>query len=521
MVSMDTKQEILRRYFRENDSERKIARDLQINRKTVKAYLLNYLKAQKETVDTDKTEPLQDYTTSSPVYDSSSRVKRKLTNEIEDIIREQMKENNRKIGEGLRKQIKRKVDIHEYILSKGYQVGYTTVCNYIRDQTLSSREAFIRQDKHPGEECEFDWCEVKLEINHSLKRLFMALFSSSYGSYRYGDLYSRQDTLAFMESHNDFFKKTQGVHHEMVYDNMRVAVSEFVGRNEKRPTQALINLSGWYSFRWRFCNARKGNEKGHVERSVEYVRRKAFSDINSFDSLDSASKHLATVLEHLNNIVSPQTGKSPRQTLDEERAFLWKYPGPMECYIVECLKIDKYATFSYGTNHYSVPDYMVGRMVEVKIYANRLKVYYNNLHVYNHERHYELYQWYINLDHYLKTLSRKPGALHGSTALNQAPKVIKAIYEQFFLDNPKEFIVLLLYCKEKKISHEKLSETVHKLYRLCPKDVSSEKIIAQLGNQPVINSEPQNNEKKDEIANFAASQLSEIARMANQTCQSY
>ena len=39
---MDTKQEITRRYFREFDSVRKIARDLQISRQTVRKILLAY-----------------------------------------------------------------------------------------------------------------------------------------------------------------------------------------------------------------------------------------------------------------------------------------------------------------------------------------------------------------------------------------------------------------------------------------------------------------------------------------------
>jgi hypothetical protein len=47
-----------------------------------------------------------------------------------------------------------------------------------------------------------------------------------------------------MESHNEFFAHIGGVFHEMVYDNMRVAVAEFVGRHEKQPTRALTNLSG-------------------------------------------------------------------------------------------------------------------------------------------------------------------------------------------------------------------------------------------------------------------------------------
>ena len=120
-----------------------------------------------------------------------------------------------------------------------------------------------------------------------------------------------------------------GIYHEMVYDNMRVAVAEFVGRHEKQPTRALTNLSGWYQFRWRFCNVRRGNEKGHVERSVEVIRRKAFCDSDTFDTFEEARIHLASTLERHNNIPSPQNGKSPKQMLEEERAMLWKYPGPV------------------------------------------------------------------------------------------------------------------------------------------------------------------------------------------------
>ena len=70
MISMDTKQEIIRRFFRENDSERKIARDLQIHRKTVKKYLAEYLEAQSKTEVTGTTERLQEYSSSAPEYNS-------------------------------------------------------------------------------------------------------------------------------------------------------------------------------------------------------------------------------------------------------------------------------------------------------------------------------------------------------------------------------------------------------------------------------------------------------------------
>ena len=131
---MDTKQEIIRRYFRENDSERKIARDLQINRKTVKKYLKDYLKAKEQSDKEGSQKIIQDYSGSSPEYDTSGRSRRKLTDEIAAIIRDQIDDNERKKREGLRKQIKRKINIHEYLLSQGHRIGYTTICNYIRDQ---------------------------------------------------------------------------------------------------------------------------------------------------------------------------------------------------------------------------------------------------------------------------------------------------------------------------------------------------------------------------------------------------
>ena len=252
-----------------------------------------------------------------------------------------------------------------------------------------------------------------------------------------------------------------------------------------------------------------------MERTVEVVRRKAFCDKDTFETIDDARKHLASTFEKLNNIPCPQTGKSPKQMLEEERPHLWKYPGAMECYQAECLKVDKYATFSYGTNRYSVPDYLVGRMVEVKVYANQLKAYFNNLPVCRQERQYGKYLWQIDIEHYLRTLARKPGALHGSVALQQAPPEIKKLYEQFFRSQPQGFIDILQYCQNKNVPHQKLVKTVDELALLCPKDVSVDKVLALLGNQPVEAASAAPPDIPDETTGFCLVQLTEITQLAN------
>src|SRR5690606_32761448 len=93
------------------------------------------------------------------------------------------------------------------------------------------------------------------------------------GNYRFAYLYQNQKMESFLDSHVRFFNHVGGVHKEIVYDNMKVAVAKFVSKTEKEPTEDLLKLSMYYGFKYRFCNARRGNEKDYVERSVEYVRR--------------------------------------------------------------------------------------------------------------------------------------------------------------------------------------------------------------------------------------------------------
>jgi hypothetical protein len=103
-------------------------------------------------------------------------------------------------------------------------------------------------------------------------------------------------------------------------------------------------LSRWYQYQWRFCNAAKGNEKGHVERSVEYVRRKTFAFHDHFDNLQQAHTYLQLRLVELNARTLTGQQQCPAAGLELERKGLYSYPGCMESFNGENLKVDKYGT---------------------------------------------------------------------------------------------------------------------------------------------------------------------------------
>ena len=89
------------------------------------------------------------------------------------------------------------------------------------------------------------------------------------------------------------------------------------------------------------------------------------------------------------------------------------------------------------------------------------------------------------------------------------------LYDQFFRSNARGFIDILQYCQNKNVPHQKLVKTIHELNRLCPKDVSPDKVLAMLGNQPLENAPVVSSERKDEIEACSREQLMEITMMAN------
>lgn len=498
---MYMKQEIIIRYTREGKSQRQISRELKISRKTVKKYIESYIdsKGSKPINSPD----LHEHLSLRPKYSCSKRERRILNTEVQQEINQLLDLNAKKRREGLHKQVLKKCDIHIALQEKGFTISYTTVCNYISIREKRSSEAFIRQRYDPGSVCEFDWGEVKVKINNQRTVLQMAVFTSAYSNYRYACLYYRQDTLAFMESHVEFFSHTGGVYHQMVYDNMRVVVARFVGRKEKEPTQSLVNLKGHYRFNHRFCNAYRGNEKGHVERSVEYIRRKSFGFKDEFSSIDQAREHLCSAVEKLNKAPRQNIDKTSFELFNREKEFLWKSPTPFCCYSTEQFRADKYATISFNGNRYSVPDHLVGEFVDVKIYSDQLKMYYQDQLAGTHQRSYGAHSWTINLEHYLNTLYKKPGALSGSEALAQSSDYLREIYGKYYQDSPREFIELVIYCRKHSIDIARLQQAENQLLSWCPTNITTEKITAILGNNPSEEEAVLKNDKQIESASLA------------------
>ena len=470
---MDLKQQILHYYRVEEKSLREIARLTNTDRKTVGRLVHDFEAAIKEDPDLGMTE----FLATVPKYTKRKYTPRVMEGDIVREIDKCLKENEKRRATGMRKQCMKREDIHRVLLEKGYHVSYSSVCKYIArkktEHAQKTKDVYLRIHREPGIECEFDWGEVKLRINGKQETLTMAVFAFPYSKGRRAYLFHRQDTLAYMESHRNFFKDIHGVPQCMVYDNMKVAV--VFDDKEKKPTDALKRLSTFYKFQWRFCNARAGWEKGNVERSVDYIRGRAFTTKVDFPSMEEAQSWLNMICDQVNAEVGSIATADKYGELQEELDALMPYPGEFGCFELAEYKVDKQSTITVKNNHYSVPDNLVGENVIVQLYSEKIVIYdRNHKKVAVHERCWENGKWRVDILHYINTLMKKTAALEHSEVLYQMPKKMQDIFRKHFKDNGKDFLLLLKYARENHHSYDDIVAAAEEVVSRGAKRLSSD-----------------------------------------------
>lgn len=446
-----------------------------------------------------------------PVYKKRKGNKTVLTNEIIEILRGYIKDNEWKRKHYMGKQQMKIIDMHEKLIDAGYSISYTTVRNFVNKETAKSKEVYIRRHCKPGYEVEFDWGEIKLKIDGKLKTYSLAVFTLAYSNYRFAMIYESESQVCVLDVHTKFIEHIGFIPSVFTYDNMRTVVKSFIG-NEKTITDSMKHLPDYYQFKIRLCQARKGNEKGHVERSVEFIRRKAFSSEILFTSLREAKDHLRNILKRINGRNHHEHKIKHIELMGNERLVSNPAIAPFDvAELVEC-RVNKYSTVVVNQNHYSVPEGHVGKYIKVKVGANEIKIFIDGGLAAEHTRNWGVHQWVMDINHYLETFKKKKGALAQSECLRQAPTQIKNLYHNHYIGKEREFIELLLYIKVNN-NLSRVLKAVEELNRIRLGYVNTERILFICEQSVPIGS---HSDDRDEITSQSESNMRAYADMFNQ-----
>lgn len=423
-------------------SNREIARVSGSNRKTVAKYWNEYLENDIELMNKKaNVKEIQEKMTEAPKYNSENRERRKFTEDIAEELNEILlseKKKDRILG--IHKQQLTKRQIHAQLIAKGFDIGITTITTEVNRIRQKANECFIRQSYNYGDRLEYDFGEVKLEINGRAVTYHLAVLSSPGGEFRWAYLYTNQKKDVFMDSQVRFFEMVGGVYREVVYDNMKNVVTRFIGRNEKELNEDLIKMSIYYGFHINVTNCFSGNEKGYVESSVKILRNQIFATNYSFNSLDDAREYLNSQLLKLNE----------ESKIEEEKLCLLPYKPKLELANISENDVNTYGFVQVENNFYSVPEYLVGKKVTVKNYFDEICIYSNNCKVCEHQKLDGFRLFKVNIEHYLDTLYKKPGAVRNSVALKSNQK-LKAIFDEYYSKKPRKFIEIFMEHRDSNI----------------------------------------------------------------------
>ncbi len=312
-------------------------------------------------------------------------------------------------------------------------VSYGMVRDYVATRRREIRveagrepaNAFVPQDHKPGREAEVDFGDVVIRLRGDLVICTLFSLRLSYSGKAVHRISASAGQEAFFEGHVHAFNALGGVPTGKIrYDNLKAAVASVVGFSRQR-----VETDRWTAFRSHYgidafyCQPgiQGVHEKGGVEGDVGWFRRNHLvpvAEVNSIAELNALvdewdlgderrriGSRAHTVGEHFAT-EQPLLQPVPDDAFETGR---WFTP-----------RVDRYAQITVRMNAYSVPAKFVGRQLRVLLHASELAVYDGRAEVARHERLMTKGGTRVDLDHYLEVLLRKPGALPGATALEQA-----------------------------------------------------------------------------------------------------
>ena len=311
-------------------------------------------------------------------------------------------------------------------------LSYSTVRDYVArrrpeiwaETGRTASQVFVPQDHAFGAEGEVDFADLWVVLGGVKTKTHLFTFRLSGSGRSVHRAFGSQGQEAFLEGHVYAFEQLGGVPFRHVrYDNLKAAVSRvLIGRN-RLESDRWVAFRSHYGFDAFYCQpgVEGAHEKGGVEGEGGRFRRTHCVPMPVVDSLAELNELLAKADakdEHRRIGNRPQTVGHDGQL---ERASLRPLPAePFPTWLTLTPRVDRHARVTVRQCFYSVPAKLIGRTVRVQLGASTVTIFDRQTQVAAHQRVIARGGQSLILDHYLEVLTRKPGALPGATALQQA-----------------------------------------------------------------------------------------------------
>ena len=282
-------------------------------------------------------------------------------------------------------------------------------------------QVMVPQTHVAAEEAEVDFGEFTAVIAGVLMKVFMFCLRLSHSGKAVHVAYANQTQESFLDGHVRAFERLGGVPTGMIrYDNLKPAVIRVALGRERFENPRFIALRSHYSYDSFFClpGIEGAHEKGGVEGEIGRFRRRHLTPVPHVASLAALNEALAAADARDDARRIGARAETVGAAADRELPLLNQLPDDaFDVSAALSCRVDAKARVCVRQSYYSVPARFVGRRLEVRLGATRILVLEAGKVVAEHTRSLHKGSEDLLLDHYLEVLTRKPGAMAGSTAL--------------------------------------------------------------------------------------------------------
>lgn len=249
------------------------------------------------------------------------------------------------------------------------------------------------------------------------------VLSFPYSNTFYFQVFPSQNRECFLEGLKRIFHYIGGVPKVIRFDNLSPAVKRILPNGQRELTDEFQNFVFHYDFEYEFCNPGSGNEKGHVEAMVKYVRNNFLLPELQVHNLDQLNETLWEKAEK--DRERPHYLKEMMLSelyLTDKEHFLQLPAKEFACIRYERAKADKYGFIRLENKLYSTSPRFAKSIVLAKISFDRVDIVTEEHElIVQHPRLYGKEPKSVIWQPYLTLMARRPTAIKYTSFYEQLP----------------------------------------------------------------------------------------------------
>src|SRR5277367_708492 len=298
-----------------------------------------------------------------------------------------------------------------------YTGGYTIVKDYVRQSKIGAREMFMPLSHSPGE-AQADFGEALVVVAGVEREAHYLAFDLPHSDDCFVVAFPAETTEAFLEGHVRAFAYFDAVPTRILYDTTKIAVAKILGGEQRQTTKAFSELQSYYLFADKFGRPAKGNDKGKVEGLVGYSRRNFMVPIPRFSSWEALNAHFEEQCRKRRERRLRGHSETIGERFERDRAAMLPLPTtPYEACEKITVRVTSLSLVRYRGNDYSVPTEYGHRQVLVKGFVHEVVIACASEVIARHQRSYEREAVVFDPLHYLALLEQKTRALDQAAPL--------------------------------------------------------------------------------------------------------